>query len=126
LFVAVLIPPIKTPVYFVAVVQYVAQAIPPLSGLVTAVGDQHQLYVRVNTLDPLANFQKFSAVYGITVIAAKCYFAYLFYNIGTNLLLKKIQAQVFVQQAFGNFSPWTPGTSQGANAGRFNVPMIPL
>jgi hypothetical protein len=73
-------------------VENLTQFLPPCCSLVTAVGNQHQVYAWINTLDPFTYFQKFSTVDRITVVTAECDFAYLFYNIGTNLLLKKIQA----------------------------------
>ena len=91
LFVTGLIPTIDTPVDLILMIHRLAQRPPPFVGFMTAVGYDHQMYTRIYNLEPLTDFQKFSAVDGITIIAAESDLLYLHYHICTDLLLEETQ-----------------------------------
>jgi len=90
LFIAVLIPAIKTPVYFILVVQYQRQISPPLLTAIATVGDQSYSNGWINLFHPGDYWYQISAIYGISIIATQGYFAHVLYTNSTNLLLKKI------------------------------------
>jgi hypothetical protein len=59
-------------------IQYRIQSLPPTLCLITAVGDDHNLYVFITLFHPLYDFYQFSGIDGIAIIATKGYLFGLF------------------------------------------------